>query len=99
MPSTSALPISRPASPRPVPAPSGPANRPAAPAAAGRPGPMAAFQRDSFQPADFPPKGGLGPAKTEEEGKKLHMTQWGPTPYNAGGHEMGYADCGPTSGV
>lgn len=97
MPTASALPVSRPVQPR-LPQPlSGPANRPAP--SSGGPGPQAAFQRDTFQPADFPPKGGLGPAKTEEEGKKLHMTQWGPSPYNAGGHEMGYADCGPTSGV
>lgn len=43
--------------------------------------------------------GGLGPARTTEDAKKFHLTQWGPTPYNAGGTQMGFADCGPTSGV
>lgn len=42
---------------------------------------------------------GLGPARTTEDAKKFHLTQWGPTPYNAGGTQMGFADCGPTSGV
>jgi hypothetical protein len=101
MPATSALPVSRPVLPRPALPVSGPGNRPALAIANGNGfGPAAARQKDAFTgPVDFPPKGALGPAKTVDEAKKLHMTQWGPSPYNAGGHEMGYADCGPTSGV
>lgn len=99
MPATSALPVSRPVPSPPTLPVSGPAN-PQAPKQGNAPGPGAAFQKDTFQgPIDFPPKGALGPAKTIDEAKKFHMTQWGPSPYNAGKAEMGYADCGPTSGV
>jgi len=97
--------VSRPVQPLPARPFSGTANRPAP--QAGQPKAPPRLQQDTFQaaattaraPVQFPPRGALGPAKNEEEGKKFHLTQWGPTPYNSGGHQMGFADCGPTSGV
>ena len=31
------------------------------------------------------------------QANQFHLTQWGPTPYNSGGHEYGFSDCVPTS--
>ncbi len=51
-------------------------------------------------PGTVPPAApATGPITTTEQANKVHLTQWGSTPYNTSGTEYGFSDCVPTSGV
>lgn len=45
------------------------------------------------------PSGSTGQVQSTAQANAYHVTQWGPTAYNASGTQYGFSDCVPTSGV